>query len=176
VSAAPRRFRVGDVFRIPLGEDRVGYGQIAHEWGRSGGHFYFVIFEHVDNRDNEVDLKELVGKDIALLALSMDALLQHGHWESIGNAEVDTARIPWPAYKEGKSPPGAYDVVDYTGSRRREASPEEVARLPFRPVIAPIRLEKALRALHGLEDWDAAYEELRPVADDETSARLFPIG
>jgi hypothetical protein len=67
-------------------------------------------------------------------------------------------------------PPGAFDVVDYAGERRRRATDDEAESLPFRTIVAPIRLEKALRALHDLEPWDDVYDELRPVDDDQTSA------
>jgi hypothetical protein len=39
-----QKLRVGDVFTIPLDEERVGYGQIVDQWGQSGGHFYFAVF------------------------------------------------------------------------------------------------------------------------------------
>jgi hypothetical protein len=45
--------------------------------------------------------------------------------------------------------------------------------LSFRKVVAPIRVEKALRALRGDEPWGDAYDALRPVADDERSAALL---
>lgn len=38
-----------------------------------------------------------------------------------------------------------FDVVDYTGRRRRRATKDEVERLPYRAVVAPIRFEKAFR-------------------------------
>ncbi len=72
------------------------------------------------------------------------------------------------------SPPGTFHVVDYTGMRRRRATDVEVERLPFRTVVAPIRVEKALRALNGTEAWDEAYDELRPVDDELTAAALLP--
>lgn len=103
----------------------------------------------------------------------MDALLVHGHWRVVGHRDVDEGAIPWPAYKVGVSPPGAYEVIDYTGNRRRAASDEEVERLQFREVVAPIRVEKALRALHGQDPWVDDYEALRPVGDGETSAALL---
>ncbi len=172
---SPKRLklRVGDVFSIPVDDDRVGYGQIVASCGGSGGQFYFAVFEGAYPRDEAPDLDAVLGEPLVLLALSMDALLLHGHWRVIGHAEVDEDRIPWPAYKEGVSSPGSFDVVDASGQRRRSASEEEAARLPFRTVVAPIRVEKAFRALNGAEPWDEAYDALRPVDDELTSDALL---
>ena len=167
------RFQVGDIFTIPIDEDRVGYGQIVAPFRESGGHFYLAVFDGAYRRDADPDLEAVVGEPLVLLALSMDALLVHGHWQVVGRREVDPNEIPFPAYKEGVSPPGTFNVVDYTGERRRRASDEETESLPFRSVVAPIRLEKALRALHGIEPWDDVYDALRPVNDDQTSAALL---
>ena len=109
---------------------------------------------------------------VKILALSMDALLFHGHWQVVGHRDV-VRGLPWPAYKEGVSPPGTYEIVDHAGRLRRRATGAEVERLPFRSVVAPIRLEKAIQALHGLSEWNAAYDELRPVSRDLTSDHLF---
>jgi hypothetical protein len=64
-------------------------------------------------------------------------------------------------------------VVDHEGVRRRRATEREVESLPFRTVVAPVRLEKALRAWRGLEPWLDAFDELR--ADRiVTTAQMFP--
>jgi hypothetical protein len=174
VSAKKRlRLNVGDVFCIPVDEERVGYGQIVAQWSESGGHFYFAIFDSLYPVDEVPDLESIASSSLVLLALSMDALLFHEHWRVVGHREVDEASIPWPAYKEGVSPPGTFDVVDHTGTRRRRAAEDEIECLPFRKVVAPIRVEKALRALHGKEVWDEAYDALRPVPEGQTSAALL---
>jgi hypothetical protein len=167
------KLSVGDVFSVPIDADRVGYGQIVSPWGESGGHFYFAIFDWVGSADEAPDIDAIVSAPLLLLALSMDALLFHQHWRVVGHHDVDGSAIPWPAYKEGVSPPGAFDVVDFTGTRRRPATDDEVERLPFRKVVAPIRVEKALRALRGDDPWDDGYDALRPVADDATSASVL---
>ena len=166
-------FNVGEVFSIPVDNERVGYGQIVAPYRESGGYFYFAVFDGVYPRDQEPDLAAVVAEPLVFLALSMDSLLVHGHWQVVGRQEVDASKIPWPAYKEGVTPPGTFDIVDYTGQRRRRANDDEAESLPFRTVVAPIRVEKALRALHGTEPWDDVYDALRPVGDEETSAALL---
>lgn len=164
--------RVGDIFSIPIEKkERVGYGQIAASWGE--GHYYFAVFDRTYPVDEEPEIDQIVSTPVVLLALSLDALLFHKHWRVVGHRDVDEAAIPFPAYKEGVSPPGTFDVVDYTGTRRRVATDDEVDRLPFRKVVAPIRVEKALRALHGAEAWDESYDALRPVDEDLTAAAVL---
>jgi hypothetical protein len=168
------KLHVGDVFSVPFEQDRVTYGQIVDRWGTSGGHYYFAIYDAIHSRDEEVDLDDVVGHRLALLGISTDALLQHGHWRVIGHHEVDAEGLPWPAYKEGVSPPGTFDVVDYTGQRRRRATADEVEQLPYRTMPTPFVLEKAFQALHGIGDWHAAFDRLLPVPDELTTARLLP--
>lgn len=168
--ARRKRLQVGEVFTIPLDDERVGYGQIVSAQGQ--GHYYFAVFEGAYPREQTPDLDAVLEGGLALLALSLDALLYHDHWQIVAERPVNSA-MPWPAYKEGVSPPGTFEVVDHTGERRRKATQAEAEMLPFRAVVAPIRVEKALRALHGLEDWDDAYDELRPIPASRTVDALL---
>jgi hypothetical protein len=169
-----RVFEVGDIFTVPVDPTRVGYGQIVHAWGRSSGHFYFALFDAVFARADTVNLDDALKNPLALLALSMDALLWHGIWQVVGKRDVNLHRLPFPAYKEGRYPPGTYVVVDHTGHRSRPATAEEVERLPFRQAVAPIRLQHAFQALHHIGDWRDDYDRLRPcVVDELTTAAVF---
>lgn len=168
--ARRKRLRAGDVFTIPLDDERVGYGQIVHSSGH--GHYYFAVFEEAYSRREEPDLEAVIAGRLALLALSLDALLYHGHWRVVGHREVDPQELPWPAYKEAVSP-DSFQVVDYTGERGREATTTEAEQLPFRAVVAPIVVEDAFKALHGLAEWEDVYDKLRPVSEERTSTALL---
>jgi hypothetical protein len=115
---------------------------------------------------------DVVAGEIALLALSMDALLHHGHWEVVGHREVKASALPWPAFAEAVAP-GEFRLVDHTGRRRRPATSREREMFPFRSVAAPMILERALRAIHGLGEWDPRDDKLRPPAPDLTEASAF---
>ena len=108
---------------------------------------------------------------IAFLALSTDGKIAVGHWEVVGNQPVRDG-IPFPAFKEMVGGPERVDVVDYSGKRRRLARGAEAEWLPNRKIVAPVRLEKALRAKYGLEPWSDAYAALEP-SEIATTARLF---
>lgn len=67
-----------------------------------------------------------------------------------------------PAYKIVVGAPDNHFVEDYTGTRRRPATPSEANRLPFRTVVAPVRLELALQASLGEGPWHEEFDLLRP--------------
>jgi len=153
------RLAVGDVFIVPVGDGRVGVGQIVGTYGKDA--YYFAIFDTVLPLDEAGDrLSEALACPVLFLALSMDAKLHVGHWTVVGRAPV-AADMPLPAYKEAVGVPSHVEVVDYSGTRRRPATPIEAEALPNRKVVAPVRLEKALRASLGLEPWLDIFEDLR---------------
>jgi hypothetical protein len=153
------RLRIGDVFVVPTGDDRAGVGQVVATYGKDA--YFFAIFDVVLPLDEAVDRAvEGLLAPVRFLALSMDAKLHAGHWTIVTQAPVNP-RIPLPAYKEAVGVPSQVEVVDYSGTRRRPATSIEAEALPNRKVVAPVRLEKALRASLGLEPWLDIFEELR---------------
>jgi hypothetical protein len=154
-----RKPKVGDVFIIPTGDDLAGVGQVVGSYGKDA--LYLAIFDIVLPPDGAAERAgEALTAPVLLLGLSMDAKIYAGHWTIVGHAPVDPA-IPLPAYKEAVGAAGAVDVVDYSGDRRRAATAAEAAALPNRKVVAPVRLERALRAALGLEPWLEAFDELK---------------
>ena len=81
-------------------------------------------------------------------------------------------QMPLPAFKVAVGGPEDMYVEDFSGQKRRPAGQSEAELLPYRNVVAPVRLEKALRAKHGLEPWVEAYTDLAPT-EGTTTARLF---
>lgn len=166
---AVKRPKVGDAFSIPLGDGRVGCGQVVGMYGKDA--YYFAVYDHVAINEDSLSIDDGLRSRVLFLALSLDAKLAAGHWTVIGQRPIPAA-VRLPAYKEAVGSPENMEVVDSAGQRRRPASAIEAERLPNRKVIAPVRLEKALRAKHGLEPWIEAYTALAP--DEQlTSERLF---
>jgi hypothetical protein len=166
-----QRLQIGDVFTLPVDDERVGFGQIVARWEEADGYYYFAIFERLYRRSEQPPLDVILKDRIAFLALSLDALLFVGDWTVVGRVPVATD-IPLPAYKEAVGTPDRVCVVDYSGRRCRRSTAEEAERLSYRTVVAPVRLEKALQAKHGLQPWQAAYSELEP-QEEMTTAKLF---
>lgn len=160
---------IGNVFSIPVDDRRHGHGQIVARYGRFN--YYFAVFEQLYSSDTELRLDEIVSDKISFLALSLDILIEIGRWKTLGNGPIPPD-LPLPAYRESySSPRPRVDVVDYSGQRRRPSTTVEAALLPNRIVFAPIRFEKALKALHGLTPWDSDYDRLRPT--NLTTTRYF---
>ena len=147
---------VGDVFRLRIDSQRVGYGQVVGVYRRDA--YYFVIYEQPHNNSGGAEPADIVRGDIALFALSFDALLHHGEWELVGNTPPPAIR--WPVFKEGRAD-GSFVAVDHTGRILRELDEADAAELPFRSFVAPMRIQKAFAALHGAGAWNPAYERLR---------------
>lgn len=164
------RPKVGDVFAIPVQPDEVGLGQVVATYGKSA--YYFAIFDRIVPREQAEDrVDEVLASRLLFLALSLDAKLHVGDWSVIATRPV-AADLPLPAYKEVVGSRRKVEVVDFSGKRRRTARSDEAELLPNRKVVAPVRLEKALRAKAGLEPWHEAYSELAP-DETMTTARLF---
>lgn len=161
-----KKFRVGDVFTVPVDESRISVGQIVGKHTEHG--YYFAAFDTFYSRDEPLDIDKAISHRLLFLILSLDAKLFHGDWTVFGNRQV-SKDIPLPAYKEEIQSADDVYVVDYTGTKKRPATNEEADLLPFRKFIAPVRLEKALRAKAGLAPWIEAYSEMAP--DLVTSTR-----
>jgi len=78
--------RVGDVFKVPLDDQRVGLGQIVATYGKDA--YFFALFEPAFARDEELDLEKAVREPVAFLALSFDAKVAGGDWVVVGNQSV----------------------------------------------------------------------------------------
>jgi hypothetical protein len=165
-----QRLQIGDVFTVPVDNERIGFGQVVAQYVWDG-YYYFAIFEHLYGRSDQPEMDMVVKDRIAFLALSMDSKIFVGHWTVVGRAPV-AADLPLPAYKEVVGTPDRVDVVDYSGRCRRRSTADEAERLSYRSVIAPQILEDAVRAKYGLEPWHEAYTELEP-QEEMTTAKLF---
>lgn len=165
----PPPLSVGDVFVIPLDAKRWGAGQVVGRYGEDA--YYFAFFARTHAGSELPDPIAAVDDDIALLGLSFDARFTDGTWEVIGNTGV-ADEVPLPAYREAVGGPDRVDVVDYSGTVRRRASPEEAAILGNRKFVAPIRLERAMSAKAGIRPWLDSYAELEP-GSSMTSRAVF---
>ena len=161
------RLKIGDVFLVPLDEIRVGVGQIVAKYLSA---YYLATFERVFERD-ATDVDEALRSPVVFLALSLDAKLALGHWPILANVQV-SEHIPLPAFKEAFGSPDRIDVVDFSGTLRRSATDAEASAVRNRTVIAPVVLEKAMRARLGLEPWLEHYDHLVPDLM-HTTDRLF---
>jgi hypothetical protein len=170
LTSSAGKIAVGAVFQLPLDRSRVGYGQIVDSFGSSGGHFYFTAFAAAHRVGGEAELDAVIRDAPLLLCLSLDALLVNGHWPVVGHRDVDEDRLEWPVCKLATAP-GQFVVIDRTGSALRAATDREAQTLAFQTVVAPIRIENALKAHHGLREWLPEYDRLRMHPPSRSSYR-----
>jgi hypothetical protein len=139
----------GDIFSIPLQDKGFGLGQIVKIPDENS--LSVVIFSELFPNLNEIKLHEVIAKCTPLFfGNTFDAKLYHKHWKIIGNDQINLNRLTLPFYKIGSFP--TY-IEDFDEKRLRRANKEEKEKLIFRKYIAPVRLENALLAFHGLKEW-----------------------
>lgn len=148
------RFSVGDVFLIPVDGERYGIGQLAGDWK---GELYVVVFDKLVSQT--ASPADIDGCELVFAALTLDAKLYHGHWPVIGNRVDNLSDLPQPWFKVGVG--GETHIESRDRLATRQATEAERAGLQHRTVVAPVRVEKALKALHGIGEWTAEFDELR---------------
>nr|WP_294850301.1 Imm26 family immunity protein [uncultured Sphingomonas sp.] len=148
------KLEVGDVFLVPVDGEQYGVGQLAGNWK---GELYVVIFDKLVSRN--ASPSDTANADLQFAALTLDAKFHHGDWPVIGNRTDNLADIPQPWFKVGVGNATYIEARNRTVSRRATASEESALR--YRTVVAPVRIENALKALHGIGDWNPRFEQLR---------------
>jgi hypothetical protein len=148
--------RIGDVFVVPLSETVWAAGQIVAKYLDEAE--YMVLFRSAYASESIPDAATATADEVVMLALSLDGRIHQGAWRVIGNASPVSVEMP--IYKIAVDV-DQYVVVDHLGSQIRVATDGDVATLPNRKVVAPIRVEQALQAMHGLRDWEPRFDDLR---------------
>lgn len=153
--------KLGDVFVLPARDGRMAVGQVV-ALGEQPKLYYLAVFEDVLQEGAPLEqVLAATRSPVLLLGLTMAAKFTAGHWTVVTNAPV-VEHVGLPAYKESVGFPPTWEVVDYSGSRRRLATDLEAELLPYRKVVSPMYFEVALRAHLGLESWNEAFDALRP--------------
>jgi hypothetical protein len=149
------KVHVGDVFAIPISESHVGIGLVSGDWK---GELFLVVFEGRFDRES-ADPGIVRTATPLFAALSLDAKLYHGHWTVLDHHPEAVGRILQPDFKVEVEGQTFIESRDRTITR--PATALEIERLRYRTVVAPVRLEKALQAFHGLGEWLPHYNELK---------------
>lgn len=146
--------KIGDLFSIPLDSKSFGLGVVAGKWNDE---LYLVLFKEIFD-DSELASKVQLNELAPILASSsLDAKLWHGHWPIIRH-DVDISMIKQPIYKVNE--PSGIVAESFDRKFRRLVNFDDSKHLNFRKTVAPIRLENALLAYHGLGQPNPAYDEL----------------
>lgn len=149
------RAEPGDVFLIPLGDKGYGIGIVAAKWQSE---LYLVVFsETVAGIDALTDL-DVATHTPLFASSSLDAKIWHGHWPIVKRGE-NLNGIQQPIYKVQE--PSGWVAESFDRRFRNVIAEDVVDELRFRKCVAPIRLERALKAHIGDGDWLPAYDEFR---------------
>lgn len=149
--------KVGDIVEIPIDEARSGYGQIVEL--PFPGKFWLAVFERTGPQANPPELKDIVDAPVTLLGLTLDALLWHGRWHTIGHLEP-TAPLPERWFQVAVGPQAEPHVMSESRGVVRPADAVERTLLRHRVTFAPIIIENALKAKNGIGPWRSEYDEL----------------
>ena len=162
--------RKGALLAIPLDRGRYCLAQLVGHYERQAP--IVVVYEGIYPSAKIPEMPNVSSLTMRLIAYTLDAKIRSGDWDLIGESKVPLS-VLLPAFKEMKSPPDTYEVVDALGLRRRPATDLEALRLPFRKIVSPKSLEKAVRAANGLEVWQPSYDALLPPREGNREADLF---
>jgi len=142
----------GDIFNVPIVGDAFGIGIVASS---HHSELYLVIFREtfrVGTFPNNVSaLKPLIASS------SLDAKIWHGDWQIIGHTK-EVRNIVQPIYKVRE--PNGWIAESFDESQRFQITQEIASRLSYRKCVAPVRLERALKAHAGHGIWEPDYDEL----------------
>lgn len=160
-----RRPKAGEVFQIPVDDDRVAYGQVLS----TQEFLHLVVFDGLHDREGEHDPEEALRASVILYAWTRDDFLRNGQWPVVESRVVEPNAMPPVAFIE-LAEPGEFQAVDWAGHVLRPASPTEVENAPFRSINSPESVQEALEAWHGVRPWEEKHFSLRPW-DERTASR-----
>ncbi len=145
-----KRLATGDVFIINIKDNIYSYGQIIDK-----KYDLYAIYDIFSSE--EEDLQEVIKRPIMFLVNCFDIKFKSGEWIILGNREV-SKDIVIPQFKietlEG------FEIINYKDETIRKANKEEEKLLNYREDISPALLEGAIKARHGIEEWDEEFDSL----------------
>ena len=144
--------KVGDIFTIPVGNGNLGTGIVASKWNAE---LYIVIFDEIFH--NQLPPKKIDDLKPFIASSSLDAKIWHEHWEIIGNA-TDLTRFVQPIYKIEE--PIGWVAESFDRKTRFQIDEYIATQLRYRKCVAPVILERALKAHAGCDDWNTNFDEL----------------
>jgi Immunity protein 26/Regulator of ribonuclease activity B len=168
-----RRPKAGDVFQIPVDDDRAAYGQVLS----TKEFLHLVVFDGLHDPDGEHDLDEVLRAPVIFYAWTRDDFLRNGKWPVVESRVVEPNATPPVEFIE-MAEPDEFQAVDWVGNVLRPASPAEVENAPFRSINSPKFVQEAVEAWHGGRPWQDKYLSLRPWEErnaerDDEATRLL---
>lgn len=157
-----KKVNIGDVFTIPLNENRYGYGQVVEI-----GEMYDILiaFDYI-SRDKILDVQEILSKDIVFLLRTTIVYIEDGYWDVIGNADLPTdLNVPKYYIRDGLND---FEVVTASEHFVRIATEEDLNKYSENIAYSAGFLEDALNATLDTQNWKTLFKEMiyKPIKDD----------
>ncbi len=148
--------KIGDYFKIPLKDGRFGIGYVID---RASPALYIGALEDVFDEVETFDPKLLEDPNaFALFGNFFDSKIKNGDWKVLGNHHADLKGFPRPYVKIKR---GANYVIETLNREHvRKATPEDILYYENLSNKAPMILQNALNALHGLHEWSPKYKKV----------------
>lgn len=146
------KVKVGDVFVIPLTENKFSYGQVIGVEDLKT----YIIFD--TTAESHPEIYDIVSKKIIFFAHTVDVSIEDGDWIIIGNSEIPEG-IVFPEYVVDTS--NGYYVTNFEGVLLRPATDIEKETLSTHKSISPSILEDAVKAYYGFEEWYPYLDKLK---------------
>jgi hypothetical protein len=156
---ARRGPEAGDVFEIPVRDERVAYGQVLSS---EEGELHLVVFEGLYEPGAEQDLDKVLQPPVFVYAWTDDDYFRDGTWRVVERRVVEPNAQPPVEFIEMADVPGEFQAVDWAGNVLRPAAPNEVENAPFRSINSPKSIQEAVEAWHGIRPWEDKHLSLRP--------------
>jgi hypothetical protein len=130
------RYKAGDVFAIPLGEGRFGFGRLFRDTT-------VAVFSRISS--DITDVADLCGAPVAFYAAVFDTAIRSGEWPKIGECPFPDPDNAWPPPRviEDILRPGTFKV--YERGEIRRAPAEEVRSLDRALIYKPAQLVDRIR-------------------------------
>jgi len=150
-----RRVSVGDLFMLTINNEQVSFGQVMANIPPNPP--LLGIFEALYKKESLPLQDEITKCPLLFLVNSFDVKIANGDWPVVGWQEPSFKDTPNFKFGTGENTM----VINYDGTRRRAATPEEASLLELRNSVSPALLLRAVRAYHGFDVWEADFDRYR---------------
>jgi hypothetical protein len=146
---------------MPVSDGFHVYGQVVD---KDGPQHLVVIFSAVGS------MEEALRGSIDLAGIVFDAKLRNGDWPIIANAPVAPLRTPM--FVLGHEGVENLRLESFDGKTSRLVRSDEASTHRHRNLSAPMLLQMAAEAHHGLAAWKGDYDHFRALAEEMSNAAL----
>lgn len=147
------KLKVGDVFELKINDNNTAYGLIVNIADKQS----LTILDFKSLYLQRPYIATIIRDQILFFGNTFDAKFYHKHWIVIGNDKSLMTDIELPYYKIGIE---SVFIEDFYGNRIRPASKKEEGKLIYRPHVAPVRFELAVKAYYKSLEWKPDYNSL----------------